>query len=148
MSIIGIPNRPLGTDPRSIADITANFDAILADYNGSIDLSNLATAVKNAFLKLGVVEDRKTYFRRNLDPGLGFNNAAGRSRVAWNYAHGLGVNPYFVLPTMRPVAIQEDANTRAPAISVVSHDTVNISLVATVDGTSNNGAQYDLLIVV
>lgn len=41
MAIVTIPNRPAGTDVRSIAAILANFDAITTDYNGNIDATNI-----------------------------------------------------------------------------------------------------------
>jgi hypothetical protein len=39
-----IPNRPLGSDPRSIADILANFDAITTQLNGNLGWENTGTA--------------------------------------------------------------------------------------------------------
>lgn len=48
MAQVTIPNRPLGSDTRSIAAMLANFDAITAQFNGSTDGDNLAQAVREA----------------------------------------------------------------------------------------------------
>lgn len=42
MSTITIPNRPAGTDVRSIEQILANFDAITNGVNGNLDTTNLS----------------------------------------------------------------------------------------------------------
>lgn len=48
MTSVNLPNRPIGTDARSIAAILANFDAVLAAVNGGIDGDNLAPSVARA----------------------------------------------------------------------------------------------------
>lgn len=55
MTTFSIPNRPVGTQTRSISAILANFDAIIDDLNGAgVDTANLADyAVTPA--KLGVM---------------------------------------------------------------------------------------------
>lgn len=42
MTVATIPNRPLGTDPRSVSAILADFDAITAVVNGNLDGDNLS----------------------------------------------------------------------------------------------------------
>jgi hypothetical protein len=46
VALVVLPNRPAGTDPRSIADIIADFDAILTAVNGGLEAVNMSTAFK------------------------------------------------------------------------------------------------------
>jgi microcystin-dependent protein len=43
MTFVSIPNRPLGTDVRSIEMILADFDAITSVINGGLDQSNMSS---------------------------------------------------------------------------------------------------------
>lgn len=45
MAQVVIPNRPLGTDIRSIEAILANFDAVTAQTNGNLDSTNIANSL-------------------------------------------------------------------------------------------------------
>lgn len=52
MTLIGsVPNRPLGTDPRSISALLTNFDYITAAIDGTLDGDNLSLATRR---KLGL----------------------------------------------------------------------------------------------
>src|ERR1044072_5259201 len=51
MGSVTIPNRPSGSDTRSIAALIANFDAITDEYNDNIDATNLAVACKPATIR-------------------------------------------------------------------------------------------------
>lgn len=52
MTLIGsVPNRPLGTDPRSISALLTNFDYITAAIDGTLDGDNLTLATRR---KLGL----------------------------------------------------------------------------------------------
>jgi hypothetical protein len=48
MATATIPNRPAGTDARSIAQILANFDVITTQLNGNVDGDNLSSATRIA----------------------------------------------------------------------------------------------------
>lgn len=52
MTTASIPNRPLGTDQRSIELILANFDAVLAVINGELDHNNLSAGAAIALSQL------------------------------------------------------------------------------------------------
>lgn len=49
MSLITIPNRPVGTDERSIEDILANFDAITTVVNGDLDSTNFTNLALSTY---------------------------------------------------------------------------------------------------
>jgi hypothetical protein len=52
MGLVTIPNRPAGTDVRSIEQILADFDAILTGaVNGHIDATNMEPSFLNSLLK-------------------------------------------------------------------------------------------------
>lgn len=54
MTVLGIPNRPAGTDQRSIEAILADFDAVISWANGNIDANNLsAAAAQSAGMNTG-----------------------------------------------------------------------------------------------
>lgn len=61
MTVAVIPNRPLGSEARSITAILANFDAITKVINGEIDGTNniKAASIKTANLENGSVSESK-----------------------------------------------------------------------------------------
>lgn len=54
MTLITIPNRPAGTDVRSIEQILADFDAITSVVNGNLDVTNLAASLKGLLVVASV----------------------------------------------------------------------------------------------
>lgn len=48
MALATIPNRPIGSDARSIAAMLANFDAITGQLNGNVDGNNLSLGTRQA----------------------------------------------------------------------------------------------------
>ena|SRR5437867_688328 len=55
MPTITIPNRPSGASPRAVADILADFDAILTVVNGQLDKDNVATSLMNLLVPVGTI---------------------------------------------------------------------------------------------
>ena len=53
MTLVTIPNRPLGTDTRSIELLLADFDAITAVINGGLDQSNMSSVGTQALHQPG-----------------------------------------------------------------------------------------------
>lgn len=48
MALVTIPNRPIGSDARSIAQMLANFDAVTDQVNGNVDGNNLSLGTRQA----------------------------------------------------------------------------------------------------
>lgn len=76
MTLITIPNRPAGTDVRSIEQILANFDAITEAVNGNIDYTNLASELQG-LLNIPTVSSGGTTVQQALgwEPTIGPSGA-------------------------------------------------------------------------
>lgn len=80
MTSVNLPNRPIGTDARSIAAILANFDAVLAAVNGGIDGDNLVSTVAQQL-------------------GLSSSSVVRRGKSIVNTAESVTGSPHAVLAT-------------------------------------------------
>lgn len=137
---MGIINRLFNFTPGTAIDseqVDAELNQIVGLTSGNLDLTNVATALKNAFLKLAVAADRKIAF------GLDANAPAGASwgispETTGVIAHGLGATPSYVFLTAG-TAVSTASGASVVAASVVSVDGTNINYkLRTVDGGNCN----------
>jgi hypothetical protein len=91
MTFVTIPNRPLGTDTRSIEMLLADFDAITSTINGGLDAGNMSASGLAGFLQ-------------SVSGGVQRKIAVGSVPVTFSASvhsaiatipHGLGVVPVF-----------------------------------------------------
>lgn len=143
MSNIVLPNTLTNGQPNDASEVMANFAAILAVVNGDIDLGNLATSGKNAFLKLKVAADlHLAYVKGNTT----LDGTAGLSRKAFAVAHTLGVTPVLAWCSASALNITEDAGAVPHPVfgSVDARDATNCTLIFEVNGTSTNSFEWEL----
>lgn len=135
MSIIN-PTMPTIGAPRGSEeiDVRSALVALLADYNGNIDLSNILTPL----LYLAAGADRKVNLGTFVTAA--FDSTANMSRVTGSFAHGLGSSPTVVLGTCGSIADSAHGGVEnAVTFSPVSWDATNVNYVCTLGGgTANN----------
>lgn len=82
-------------EPASGDQVDARFAPLYAALNGALDSTNLAASVRNGYLKLATVADRKVAF------GSGVITFSAAQNAAAYVTHGLGATPVvaFCQPT-------------------------------------------------
>lgn len=135
---VTLPYTLTNGQPNDATEVMANFNAIVAEVNGGLDLTNMDSSVGNSFLRLLTSANRKAAFGTFATSA--FDAAANMSRATGTFAHGLGSSPVIVLGTCGSIADSAHAGAEnAPTFAPVSWDATNVSYVCTLGGgTSNN----------
>jgi hypothetical protein len=126
MGTITLPETLTNGQPNDADDVMANFAAILAQVNGNIDLTNLASSLSNGLLKLLTAGDHKlAYGKINNPPAFG-----GGRKVDWTIAHGLGAVPVWahVSDSYVPAADSSTGNDEPATASISAVSSANISV--------------------
>lgn len=128
-------------------EVMENFNDIVDEVNGNLDVDNMDAAFLNGFLKLLTVEDIQLAYG-TLASGT-FNSAIPYSQYSETVAHGLGRTPKFVLimPTNGPgIAIPKETDgsnsgisgTIVPTWWIDTLTSTNFTVHFTAPGVSNN----------
>lgn len=142
MSNVVLPNTLTNGQPNDASQVMADLAAIVAVVNGDIDLGNLATSLKNSFLKLLTGADLR------LAHGTGsttLDGTAGRSRKQFTIAHGLGVSPVRAWCSASALNITEDSGAVQHPVhgAIDARDATNLTAIFEVNGTSSNSFEYE-----
>lgn len=142
MSNIVLPSTLTNGQPNDADEVMADLAAVVAVVNGDIDLGNLATSLKNSFLKLLTGADLKLAYGKG---NTTLDGAATRSRKQFTVAHGLSVTPVLAWCSASAVAVTEDGsgNQHVVAGSVDTRDATNLTLIFGVNGTSSNSFEWE-----
>lgn len=139
MGTVTLPNTLANgpTHPNDATEVMANFNAILAAVNGGLDITNVATALANTFLKLTAAGDRHLAFG-TAAPGA-WGTVAQRD---WTVSHGMGLTPTVAFAIEAPIATVSSAGVLLPVIvALVSKDGTNLTFRGrTADGANTNNA--------
>lgn len=133
MALANVPNNFV---PGGVADadqVDANFAAITAQVNGNLDSTNLALAIRNGYLKLATVADRKIGFGSVATAGFG-----GATTFAGTIAHGLGVTPVVVILTAGDIATFAGSNSAVAASAAALNSSTFSYRLSTANNSGTN----------
>jgi hypothetical protein len=134
--------------PNDADEVMSNFNAIVAAL-GNIELTNLALALANTFLKLDTHADLSLKYGTGTSAGL--DSVALRSRTPdIVITHGLGRVPAIALIQSMAVATSDAPATVLPTTSGIvsgSLTTSQMTAVIAVNGTSNNTVAYTWIVI-